>query len=101
MKDEVNSPEHYTSGGIECIDAIEAALTPEEFCGYLKGNIMKYVWRERKKGGAQSIAKAKWYLNRLLTHKVKHESPPVLNVRADELDAFDKVEAYHFWQERA
>lgn len=101
MKDEVNSPEHYTSGGIECIDAIEAALTPEEFRGYLKGNIMKYVWRERKKGGAQSIAKAKWYLNRLLTHKVKHESPPALNVRGDELDAFDHVEAYHFWQERA
>jgi len=65
MTDEVNHPEHYTSGAIECIDAIEAALTPEEFRGYCKGNALKYVWRERMKGGEQSIDKAAWYLARL------------------------------------
>jgi hypothetical protein len=60
--DEVNSPEHYTQGGIECIDAIRAALTPEEFRGYCKGAILKYVWRERFKQGNVSLAKAEWYL---------------------------------------
>jgi len=66
MTDQVNQPEHYRQGGIECIDAIEAALTPEEFRGYCKGNIIKYTWRERHKGGAVSLAKAQWYLRRLL-----------------------------------
>ena len=67
MTDQIN-PDHYRQGGIECIDAIEAALTPEEFAGYCKGNIIKYIWREKHKGGTVSIAKAKWYLNRLLAN---------------------------------
>lgn len=63
--DNVNSPAHYTAGGIECIDAIKAALTPEEFRGFLKGNVIKYAWRERLKGGVESLKKAAWYLTRL------------------------------------
>ena len=43
--DMVNSPPHYTSNLIECIDAIEASMSDEEFQGYLKGNCMKYLWR--------------------------------------------------------
>ena len=65
MNDQIN-PDHYRHGGIECIDAIEAALTPEEFRGYCKGNVIKYTWRERHKGEAVSLAKAAWYLRRLL-----------------------------------
>lgn len=65
MSDVVNNPVHYTSGGIECIDAIEAALTPEEFRGYCKGTIIAYIWRERLKGGVQDVEKAAWYINRL------------------------------------
>lgn len=64
MTDNVNNPEHYNQGDIECIDAIQAALTPEEFRGYCKGNVIKYVWRERLKGGNESLAKAQWYLER-------------------------------------
>lgn len=64
--DEVNHPAHYTQGGIECIDAIEAALTPEELRGYLKGNCLKYLWRERGKGGNKDIEKTEWYIRRLL-----------------------------------
>jgi hypothetical protein len=64
--DNVNNPEHYASGKIECIDAIESALTPEEFRGFLKGNIMKYIWRERKKSGVESLRKAEWYQKRLI-----------------------------------
>ena len=59
--DPVNSPHHYMAGGIECIDAIRAALTPEEFRGFCKGNMLKYVWRERHKGGDTSLEKAAWY----------------------------------------
>lgn len=63
--DLVNSPPHYRQGDIECIDAIRAALTEEEFRGYCKGNALKYIWRERHKGGGESLAKAGWYLDRL------------------------------------
>lgn len=65
MSDAVNHPSHYTSGNIECIDAIQSALTPEEFRGYCKGNVIKYVFRERMKGGNQDLRKAAWYLDRL------------------------------------
>ena len=65
MPDPIN-PSHYSqSGSIECIEAIEAQLTTEEFRGFLKGNICKYVWRERYKGGHESLKKAAWYLDRL------------------------------------
>jgi len=65
MTDPINQPEHYTAGSIECIDAIEAALTPDEFIGFLKGNAIKYIWRCRHKGGLQDIQKAAWYVDRL------------------------------------
>ena len=65
-KDDINHPSHYTEGGIECIEAIEAQLTPEEFRGYVKGNCVKYLWREKHKGGNESLRKAQWYLNRLV-----------------------------------
>lgn len=63
--DYVNQPPHYRQGGIECIDAIRAALTEEEFRGYCKGNAIKYVWRERHKGGDESLLKADWYIAKL------------------------------------
>lgn len=67
VKDDINNPSHYQSdNGIECIDAIQASLTPEEFRGYCKGNIMKYTWRERNKQGDDSLRKARWYINKLL-----------------------------------
>jgi hypothetical protein len=66
--DLVNSPAHYTTGSIECIDAIEASLTKEAFRGYLKGNIEKYVWRYETKGNPkQDLEKAQWYLKNLIS----------------------------------
>ena len=61
--DLVNAPPHYRQGGIECIDAIRAALTPEEFRGFCKGNVIKYTWRERHKAGDADLIKAVDYLN--------------------------------------
>lgn len=68
MADMVNSPPHYGGkNGVECIDAIEAALSREEFIGFLKGQVLKYTWRQGKKGPAQEDAeKAQWYLARLI-----------------------------------
>lgn len=65
--DMVNHPPHYQSEkGIECIDAIEAAMTVDEFRGYLRGNCLKYLWRAEKKGRDEDIKKAAWYLNKLI-----------------------------------
>jgi hypothetical protein len=64
--DMVNHPDHYMQGSIETIDGIQAALTPEEFHGYCKGNALKYIWRERHKGQKESLKKAIWYLNRAI-----------------------------------
>ena len=64
--DNVNNPSHYTQGGIECKDAIRAALTTEEYRGYCKGTILAYIWRERFKGGAEDVAKAAWYIDALM-----------------------------------
>ncbi len=67
MNDPVNHPPHYKAGGIECIDAIEAALTPEEYAGFIKGNVIKYSWRSKHKNGLEDLKKAVWYLNRFLS----------------------------------
>lgn len=65
-KDMVNQPAHYTSGGIECLDAIRASMTEEAFKGFLKGNVLKYMWRyEKKFNTTEDLKKAQWYLSRL------------------------------------
>ncbi|MFY9294470.1 MAG: DUF3310 domain-containing protein [Methylorubrum rhodinum] len=63
--DAVERPEHYTSGEIECIDAIRAALGVEQFKGFCRGNAVKYLWRYERKGGAEDLRKAAFYLDRL------------------------------------
>lgn len=64
--DTVQRPAHYNQSGIECIDAIAASMTPEEFQAYLKGNVQKYLWRYRHKNGVEDCRKAQWYLDRLV-----------------------------------
>lgn len=63
--DMVNSPAHYGNGRIECIEYIEDFLTTEEYIGYLRGNIAKYLHRFRYKNGLEDLKKAEWYLDRL------------------------------------
>ena len=65
-KDEVNHPDHYTQGGIECIDCIRASMSAEGFQDYCKGNVIKYIHRWRFKGGVQDLKKAKVYLDWLI-----------------------------------
>ena len=67
IMDNVNSPPHYTVGGYESIDVIKAKLTPEEYRGFLKGNLMKYINRANYKGNHDTdCEKAEWYAKRLV-----------------------------------
>src|SRR5574343_770486 len=67
-KDNVNRPRHYTQAGIECIDAISAAVSGksgiEAVC---VANVIKYLWRYELKNGVEDVKKAQWYLNRLVS----------------------------------
>lgn len=62
MKKNALNPSHYQDGGVETIEYLRAKLTPEEFRGYIKGNVLKYLSRERGKGGNTDLGKAAWYL---------------------------------------
>ena len=58
--DPVNHPKHYTAGGIETIDFIEAKRL-----GYNLGNVVKYITRAGHKGNQlEDLRKAQWYLTR-------------------------------------
>lgn len=60
MSDIVAHPSHYTHGGIECIDAIEAWKL-----GFHLGNVVKYIVRADHKGTPlEDLQKARWYLDR-------------------------------------
>ena len=69
----VHSPAHYNQGQTECIDAIEAMLSQEEYIGYLRGNSMKYRWRFRYKNGFEDLGKAEWYEKRLVKFMEEHD----------------------------
>ena len=65
--DMVNQPPHYQTGGIEAIDYIQAKLSPEEFAGYCRGNMLKYISRAgHKADAAEDMRKALWYGERWL-----------------------------------
>jgi hypothetical protein len=66
--DEVNRPAHYTQGGIECLDAIEAALGRDGFRAFLRGQVIKYVWRAELKHASPltDARKAQFYLCRYI-----------------------------------
>lgn len=64
--DAVNNPSHYGQGKIECIEYIKDFLTEDEYIGYLRGNIAKYLHRWRHKNGIEDLKKAEWYLKELI-----------------------------------
>lgn len=65
-QDKIN-PQHYRSGNIECIDALESATINkfgiEAVC---TANAIKYLWRYENKGGVEDVKKAKWYIEKLI-----------------------------------
>lgn len=58
------NPEHYKKGKIECIDAINSALTEDEWRGFLKGTAIAYLWRLGHKDSVEQDAnKTLWYVD--------------------------------------
>ena len=78
-EDMVNSPLHYTVGGHEALEVIKSKLTPEEYRGYCKGNILKYLMRSNYKGHHDTdVGKAYYYMKELKDAlKDKEVSAPV------------------------
>ncbi len=65
-RDEQVGGDHYLGLGIQPWDAMEAWMTPEQFQGFLIGNVIKYVARYRQKNGVEDLRKAKHYLEKLI-----------------------------------
>jgi hypothetical protein len=66
--DVVNQPKHYTEhpSGIECIQVTE-------HMGFNLGNAIKYIWRcDLKLDAIEDLKKAKWYIDREIDKRVKH-----------------------------
>lgn len=61
------TPDYYKDGDVQCFEAIRACMSREEYTGFLRGNVMKYMWRYRKKNGIEDLEKAQWYLTKLKT----------------------------------
>lgn len=67
MEDVVNHPEHYNSDTpYECIKVLKEWMSEEQYVGFLKGNIIKYLCRSEKKNGTEDLRKAQWYMNKLV-----------------------------------
>lgn len=64
--DIVSKPAHYNSYEMETIEAIKGQSTSDEFSGFLKGNIIKYIARYKFKNGVEDLEKAKFYLSVLI-----------------------------------
>lgn len=62
--------EHYRQHVVQPWDAMESWLSEEEFCGFLRGNVIKYIARYRDKGGVQDLKKAAHYLDKLITEEM-------------------------------
>lgn len=75
--DNVNHPSHYNNGGIECIDAIEAATKGLDGCmAFDIGNAIKYLWRFKDKNGAEDLRKSIWYIQHAIDlYEEKKEDP--------------------------
>lgn len=83
--DPVKKPAHYTYGRYEAIDVIEeltaGATGPE---GFLLGNVLKYLWRYRRKNGLEDLQKAMWYLERLIQRGITPATFPEETTGEDE-----------------
>jgi hypothetical protein len=58
--------DHYTTKVIQPWTAMESWMSSEEFEGFLRGNVIKYIARYKDKDGIKDVLKAKHYLEKLL-----------------------------------
>lgn len=76
IKNDPVNPSHYKNGKMDAITVMQNTLTEEEFKGFLKGLIIKYIYRADNKNGIEDYKKAQWYLNKLIKtlEKKKNEN---------------------------
>ena len=65
---DVKNQQHYTAQAVQAIEYMEITMTPEQYEGYLLGNVIKYVSRYRGKNGLEDLRKAKVYMGWLVDH---------------------------------
>ena len=83
MSDNVRHPVHYNQGGIECFDALRAALG-DKYMGFLIGNVIKYCWRYEHKNGIEDLQKAKAYIEEAIKEMQNRTIPRISPEMADE-----------------
>lgn len=100
--DPVNHPSHYTQGGIECIDALTAMITPYEDPNdaALTWQVGKYIWRHPFKAKPiEDLRKAEFYLQRLIKYLEDKEEAKQIQQELDEAASmYDKMRAD--WESR-
>ena len=75
QNDTVNHPSHYTQGGVECIDAINAAVSHlDGYEAWLTGSCIKYLLRWKPKNGTEDLLKARFYLDGLIWHELDNKT---------------------------
>ena len=73
---------YYRDKDVQPWDAMRAWMTPEQFEGYLRGNVIKYLARYPEKGGGIDLLKARHYLEKLLEEVDSNvDDEPVRSVR--------------------
>lgn len=91
MKDVIN-PDHYQRDGMECIDAIEAAIQnlsgPE---AYATGSAIKYLWRWKEKGGIDDLNKSIWFIQKIVDRLEEVEFQEELAAEATLLEIARKL----------
>ena len=58
--------DHYKNKKVQPWDAMESWMSPEQFEGFLRGNVIKYIARYKDKDGLRDVQKARHYLDKLL-----------------------------------
>ena len=58
--------DHYVTKAVQPWDAMQAWMSHEEFAGFLRGNVIKYIARYKDKGGVADLQKARHYLDKLI-----------------------------------
>lgn len=91
MKDKIN-PSHYQRDGMECIDAIKAAV--QNLSGaeaYETGSAIKYLWRWKEKGGKDDLNKAIWFIQDMIAEIEDEELQADLMAEASMLEIARKL----------
>lgn len=85
-QDEQIGGDHYRKLTVQPWQAMQAWMSPEQFSGFLQGNIIKYIVRYRDKGGVTDLEKARHYLDKLMEiERASGQPSPAPNPPAEPL----------------